>query len=460
VIRRRPASVVMAALVLVAAAGGCGDDEATSSTTTSSPTGSGCAGDLVMVAAASADPDVVIEEGGDVIGLDADGSVRRLTEDGSSFGPSVAPDGDRVVFSAVGAEGEVSDSFGPYGLELYTVAADGSDRQQITEGFGDVDPDWSPDGRQIAFVREGDPDAGVDPPDRIHVVGADGTGEELLVDHDGPDDADPAWSPDGSRLAFVRRTSSTASQTSQVVVVQADGSGAEVVHEAASWVGAPTWSPDGTRLAFPGGTTSQAGVLMVLDLSDGTVTEGLASVDGIDWAPSGRLYGLARPPAVTDFSGRWRLAEIEPDGDGFAAGRAIAAAEPVGYLYTDYRVDVAACTGPGAPALTSEADAPDTIVVTDPVTGADVPVLTREQALALADPVGPAEAMLVFGDDETQAALAAVDPTRTAEIPDDTFVWLVAHDGSLAAYVATTGDHLFAGGGPDRTLPDVPDLAG
>lgn len=42
------------------------------------------------------------EEGGDLFGLTDDGRVRRLTDDGGSFGPSFSPDGSRIVFSSIG----------------------------------------------------------------------------------------------------------------------------------------------------------------------------------------------------------------------------------------------------------------------------------------------------------------------------------------------------------------------
>jgi len=57
---------------------------------------------------------------------------------------------------------------------------------------GELDPTWSPDGRRIAYVKDG----------AIHVMGADDSADRPLTR--GRKDAAPAWSPDGTRLSFVR----------------------------------------------------------------------------------------------------------------------------------------------------------------------------------------------------------------------------------------------------------------
>lgn len=63
-------------------------------------------------------------------------------------------------------------------------------------------------------------------------------------------DVDPAWSPDGRRIAFVRTTASPSGQTSAVFIVNADGGGLRRVTETAQSVGSPDWSPNGKRIAF------------------------------------------------------------------------------------------------------------------------------------------------------------------------------------------------------------------
>jgi Tol biopolymer transport system component len=71
----------------------------------------------------------------------------------------------------------------------------------LEDGGTDLDPDWSRDGRQIAFVRDCD-ELSAGTPDRIMAVESDGTNLRRLTP--GPDHFSRSWSPDGRVLAFVR----------------------------------------------------------------------------------------------------------------------------------------------------------------------------------------------------------------------------------------------------------------
>ncbi|HEX7593299.1 MAG TPA: LpqB family beta-propeller domain-containing protein, partial [Anaerolineae bacterium] len=66
---------------------------------------------------------------------------------------------------------------------------------QLTAGLDDCsEPHWSPDGKQLVFVRD----------DALWIVQADGTGARELTDHPAGN-TDPRWSPDGTRIAFYSR---------------------------------------------------------------------------------------------------------------------------------------------------------------------------------------------------------------------------------------------------------------
>ena len=106
-------------------------------------------------------------------------------------------------------------------------------------------PTWTPDGRRLAYARDGD----------IYTVDADGGPEQLLVG--GPTlDSDPAWSRDGTRIAFARRAATGA--PTDVWTAAADGSGAVQLtrigdaHDSCNAVEgfSPAWSPDGTEIAY------------------------------------------------------------------------------------------------------------------------------------------------------------------------------------------------------------------
>jgi dipeptidyl aminopeptidase/acylaminoacyl peptidase len=400
------------------------------------------------------------EEGGDVFGLTRDGQVRRLTDDGGSYGPSFSPDGGRIVFSSVGADGEVSDTVGPSGLDLYVMAADGSGRRRVLDGDEDVSPAWSPEGDQIAFVRGGAGDGA----GRIFVVDADGDGSaRALVEHSGAaHDSDPAWSPDGTQLAFVR---TEPGGPSHLMVVDADGSDARSVLDQPEALGAPNWSPDGTMLVFTVGNGGESGgSIATLDLEEGSVKTVAGGGSAPVWSASGRLYAYGRAPGVADFSGRWRVAEWVPDGGHrFGTGRVISALEPIGYLYGDAGIDVPRCDGSDTSALTSTADVPEALAITDPATGEDVTVLPRQQALTLLDTVvsgTPADAEPMAKLVHTDAPAAA-----TLGLPPGRLVWVVMYEVTesgelgLVLFDATTGEFVLSSGLGNDAWDRLVDLA-
>ena len=83
-----------------------------------------------------------------------------------------------------------------------------------TAGGTDLTPAWSPDGSRIAFVSDRDGD------DEIYVMNADGSGQIRLTTSAGLD-LWPAWSPDGSQIAF----DSHRDGNIQIYVMNVDGSG-------------------------------------------------------------------------------------------------------------------------------------------------------------------------------------------------------------------------------------------
>lgn len=400
------------------------------------------------------------EEEGDVAALTAAGDVVALTDDGGSYDPAVSPDGSRVAYAGVGPDGEVSDSFGPDHLGLWLVSADGSDRRALLadetapDDVGDSDPAWSPDGRRIAFVRRTTSDA----PSRILVVApdADRPVSEVLVTPDRATGAtDPAWSPDGEHLVYV-------SGGVEVVVVAADGSDPRVVLTDADGVGSPSFSPSGGQLAVATSPVGEAqGEVTIVDLDDGETQVVASTVRAPWWSASGRIYGYARPPTIRDDQGAWRVAELEVGVDGLT-GRAVGGTEPLGYLYAGTRVSSPACAA-DAVALTRVEDEPETLTVADPVTGEEVEVLTRQQAEArlagLSTPTPDlthVRSRLIFAD---EALRAFEDP------PLERLVWVVGipSDGidEIGAVLdAVTGAFLGSGSDPDtEPWSAYPDLA-
>jgi endonuclease YncB( thermonuclease family) len=127
--------------------------------------------------------------------------------------------------------------------EIFTVGRDGGAATRLTTIAGaDDEPAWSPDGSRIAFTSErgGSPD--------VWVMNADGSGAVQLTGAPG-EDRDPAWSPDGTRLAFT----SDRDGDDDVYVMNADGSGqTNVTNTGITIVGGDTvTAPDGSTITLP-----------------------------------------------------------------------------------------------------------------------------------------------------------------------------------------------------------------
>jgi Ca2+-binding RTX toxin-like protein len=171
------------------------------------------------------------------------------TEGPSEIEPAWSPDGSRIAFS--------SDRDGHY--EIYTMAADGTDVQQVTfvpqgeswEYNQSFEPTWSPDGTQIAFTGYRSDNFA----NEIFIVAAEAT-EETYVETVVTDTtdflsaSDPDWSPDGETLAYVQYYDM---YSTNIATIGVDGTGVTVLTaDAGDYVTDwdPGWSPDGTRITW------------------------------------------------------------------------------------------------------------------------------------------------------------------------------------------------------------------
>lgn len=134
------------------------------------------------------------------------------------------------------------------GSDLFLTNVDGTGVVNLTDVMGDDGlPAWSPDGSRLAYTCLRQPDGSISLPRRICVRNADGTGFAVLS-NTAADDYGPAWSRDGSQIAF---TTSTSGSQTMIGIMNADGTGRFTL----SFSGAsnPDWSPDNATLVFQSG---------------------------------------------------------------------------------------------------------------------------------------------------------------------------------------------------------------
>jgi TolB protein len=170
-----------------------------------------------------------------------------------------------------------------YGFWIDIVTVDGSDRRRLNATELDTAPAWSPDGTRIAFVGLAGEDG------QIFVVRPDGGGltQVTHVENRDAEVGAPVWSPDGTRIAYV-------DGQHRLMVLNADGTGLRALAGSVSAdFPMPSWSPDGTRLTFMRGELEKSRISVVG--ADGQALRTLKRVrlDGSEggapkWSPDGR----------------------------------------------------------------------------------------------------------------------------------------------------------------------------
>jgi Tol biopolymer transport system component len=216
-------------------------------------------------------------------------STQLTTAAGFHGEPNWSPDGTRIAFDS--DEG----SF-PAGEGIYTMrASDGGDVVRTTAnpyGWFDIDPAWSPDGEWIAFsrVRSITPDgpARGRPRERgitaLYIVHPDGSGLRRLTPW-GIDVVSPDWSPDGRWIAFSSMEGSPA--PAQIWLVRPDGGGRHAITDVTGGgfvgFGHPVFSPDGRQLIAEGRTDAHGDRQLWTMNADGTGLHALRIVGGVDF---------------------------------------------------------------------------------------------------------------------------------------------------------------------------------
>ena len=276
--------------------------------------------------------------------LSPDGRVEMITGSWVANDAALAPDGDQLV--VVKADGDY-ESAGPQATALWVLDADGSDPRQLTGGrVLDENPDWSPDGSTIVFVRSGFD--GVDGyPQAVMTVPAGGGDPVELHRVHGDRLTNPVWSPDGRRIAFVRAVyaEATGQVATRVWTMNANGTDPQPLVELPD-ITSLDWHRDGTSLLVGSATNDQASLV---DPDTGAAESLGPGIAHPTWSADGdQVYAHIGDPA--DSPARWHIAAGHVEDGAFVEDRTVLAPDDLAgtahegiSLYPGFALDVGPC---------------------------------------------------------------------------------------------------------------------
>jgi len=208
--------------------------------------------------------------------MDWDGHKQiQLTRNGSiNLNPDFSPDGREIIFS----------SYKRGNPDLFKRALSSTAEVPLSNRKGlNITGAWSPDGARIALALSKDGDA------EIYTLARDGSNPVRLTVNPAIE-ISPTWSPDGSRIAFV----SDRLGKPQIFVMNADGGAVRRLTTEGSYNVNPRWSPKGDKIAYA--RMQGSGFQIYTINSDGSADTQLTS-DGSSenpaWSPDGRLIAFS-----------------------------------------------------------------------------------------------------------------------------------------------------------------------
>ncbi len=263
-------------------------------------------GPATRLTSSNSSSDPAYSPDGTKIAFVAGGQIAIVNHDGTGLTTitSTATTKENPTWSSDGRIAYAANSFdvdGQTDREIWAINADGSGRVQLTNNtFDDREPAWSPDGTRIAFVasRPGDSNR------NVYAMNANGTGEVNLTPdeslpceglcYQGHDDS-PVWSPDGTRIAYVHTFAENASGLPNIWLMDANGGNKDNVtdNNSVAFV-QPAFSPQGTRLAAVGAVTTERDIWVMN--ADGTSQTVIDTTVGHDIDPDWGVFASAAPP--------------------------------------------------------------------------------------------------------------------------------------------------------------------
>jgi serine/threonine protein kinase len=229
-----------------------------------------------------------------------------IPEPSSTPTQTPTPTATTIVIGGGGRIAFISDREDGRTLQIWTMNADGSDPRQLTYGPGNKgQPRWSIDGTKIIYTAPGGSDTyGNDLGLDLFVINVDRSGEPTNLTESTGDDFDPAWSPDGSQIAF---TSTRVNSLKQVFVTSVECNPApencsitETPRNVTAGYAveyAPAWSPNGQTLAVIASINRAPGRIFLRPAEGGEpswfdLQDRIIGADHLSWSSNGQFIAF------------------------------------------------------------------------------------------------------------------------------------------------------------------------
>ena len=195
------------------------------------------------------------------------------------------------------------------GYQVYTVRPNGKELRQVTHVDGKATtPDWSPDGRWIAFSLN---------ECTVALTRPDGSGMRTIPSQTpGGCETDPAFTPDGTHLIFERYDPSI--EDDAIWIMDLNGGDRRRLGTGPGGAATPEISPDGQTVTFLSYVTNDLTAIFAVGIDGGAVRQVTPTLNGItfkhDWAPDGSRLVMSDNADNPDLT--VNVVTIRPDGTG------------------------------------------------------------------------------------------------------------------------------------------------